>query len=422
MISKVYINEMNEIHASEELIQKTIKCIKDVKKFEKNRKIKKVIAGATAALTLSIGSVAAYIAITGNTEILQKIGIKLSQNYEQNEQIITAENSNQNKFFAKGFEATLKSASMDNASIVMEIDLKLNDDVSIEKPDLKVKKLSIYKPSVDRTFANFELTESSSVQKMEDGTYKLFKYIAIKDPSLASNNFFKDIFYQDSSINCTVIFSGIVDENGNEIISAENLNDECNFYFELTNPGNLDSTDNIVKANQCINYKNVEISVDSIQKSNFGNIITINAVEKNIDINKINDIQKIDFIVKDSEGNSINIVSRTQNVGLGNYSKGTYQDVYLEDIQLIVDDYSDVMDYTIEIIESSNLIITTNELIKINNECVKGLSDGTCVYTTDGQVYPRAFVDESDYYMDDWGVYICNKSSNEIIEEKNKLK
>ena len=97
MKSKTYINEMNDIHASEELIQKTIKGIKEVQKFEKNRKIKKVIAGATAALTLSIGSVAAYVAITGNTEILQKIGIKLSQNYEQNEQIITNENDNQNK-------------------------------------------------------------------------------------------------------------------------------------------------------------------------------------------------------------------------------------------------------------------------------------------------------------------------------------
>ncbi len=422
MRSKTYINEMNDIHASEELIQKTIKGIKEVQKFEKNRKIKKVIAGATAALTLSIGTVAAYVAITGNTEILQKIGIKLSQNYEPNEQIITNENDNQNKISTKGFEATLKSASIDNASIVMEIDLKLNDNVSAEKPDLKVKSLSIYKQSIDTTFSDLELTEKSSVQKMEDGTYKLFKYIAVKDPNLASNNFFEDMFCQDSSINCILTFYGIVDENGNEIISAEESNDEYKFHFELKNPGNLDSTDNIVKANQCINYKNVEITVDSIQKSNFGNIITINAVEKNIDISKESDIQKIDFIVKDSEGNSINIVSRTQNVGLNNYFKGKYHDVYLEDIQLIVDDYSDVMDYTIEIIESSNLIITTNELIKINNECIKGLTDGTCVYTTDGMTYPRKFVDESDYYMDDWGVYICDKSSDEIIEEINKSK
>lgn len=419
MISEVYIKEMNKIHANEELIQKTVKNIKNVKKIEKNRKVKKVIAGVATALTLSIGSVGAYIAITGNTEILQRIGIKLSQNYEQNKQIIDEENGNQNKISTKSYEATLKSASVDNTSIVMEIDLKLSDDITIEEPDLKIKNLSIYKPSVDKTFSDLELTEKSSVQKMEDGTYKLFKYIAVKDASLASNNFLVDMFYQDSLINCTVTFSGLVDKSGNEITSIENLSDEYNFCFELNKPEGLNSADNIVKLNQSINYNNAEISVDSIQKSNFGNIITINAVEKNIDINKINDIQKIDFIVKDSEGNSVDIVSRTQNIALNNYSEGMFRDVYLEDIQLIVDDDSDTMVYTVEIVESSDVIIATEELIKINNECVDGLSDGTCVYTTDGHAYPRNLVDESYYYMDDYGVYICNKSSEEIIAEIN---
>ena len=65
MKSKEYIEEMKNIKPSEELIQKTISNIKQIKEVEKMKKsigIKRILIGATAFMALSAGTVGAYAA------------------------------------------------------------------------------------------------------------------------------------------------------------------------------------------------------------------------------------------------------------------------------------------------------------------------------------------------------------------------
>ena len=71
----LYIKDMNQIYASEELISRTITNIKNYNKIKNGSKAKKIVAATAAAITISVGSVGAYISVTGNTEILEKLGI-----------------------------------------------------------------------------------------------------------------------------------------------------------------------------------------------------------------------------------------------------------------------------------------------------------------------------------------------------------
>lgn len=430
MKNEVYKKQMKKIRPSDELIEKTIANIKKVNnennpnKLKNADKLRRLVAGTAAALTLSVGSVGAYIAVTGNTQILEKIGIKLSQNYEQNQQVITEQNSAISKFSSEGIEATLRSAAVDNASLVMEIDLKLDEQFEGQEFNLKTGNISIYLPSRGISWGeSFEITEKDSIQKMEDGTYKMFKYLAIKDPNIAANSIWLDVFYLDEKVNCTIEFQNLSDNSGNEIIVNEE--DNWKFEFELTKPEKLNDDVQIpTEVIQTLNYNNVEITVDAINYSDFGNIITINANEKNINLNKINDIQKIDFIVKDSNGNSMNIVSRTQNITVGDYKDGNMTSICLEGIQLIVDDITQNPTYKVEVFGSEKLLVTMEEIQKANKTVLDTLKNGDTVLTASGSSYPSEILDANgiEYYIDKYGVYRIDKTYEEINAEVEKNK
>ena len=178
-----YINQMKNISPSEDLIKKTISNIEHAKmqeEIKKQSKWKKALAGAVAMVTLSVGSVGAYVGITGNTEILEKLGIHISQNYEKNKQEINDENTENYVQLADGVQAKLVAVSLDNTNMVMEIDLKLEKDIEDLNPDLKISNVAIYMPERQTEISEeLVISEKSSSVKVEDGTWKIYKYISI---------------------------------------------------------------------------------------------------------------------------------------------------------------------------------------------------------------------------------------------------
>lgn len=414
MISNRYIEEMKDVYATEELIQKTIEKINNIQKVENKMKAKKAIAGTAAAITLAFGSVGAYVAVTGNAGILEKLGIKISQNYEENKQEIRQKEGTNNSFSYEGIECNLNAVSIDSSTLIMDLDLKLDEEILCEEPNLIIDNIEIEMPNREVTVGeNFVIEETQSINQREDGTYKVFKYVYLSEPSVAGDNFWKDMFYLDDEINVTVSFKLLTDKSGKEVLELKES--ECKIEFKL-NKSDAIKSGKTAEVGETMQYNNVEISVDSIKESSFGNVITLQAEEKNIDLNKINDIQKIDFIIKDKDGNKLKIVSRSQNIGMNNYKNGANTTIILEDIQIVVDDINNSLDYTVEIIESDEEKVSIEEIKACNNEIMKAHTSGETILTIDGDSYPRALVDKKYYYQDEYGVYLTEKTTEEIIK------
>ena len=106
----------------------------------------------------------------------------------------------------------------------------------------------------------------------------------------------------------------------------------------------------------------------------FGNIISIDVYEDDIDIDKINDIQKIDFDIKDKNGNKIKVISRTENITLGDYQNdGKYHKLGLE-VQLTVDDIEN-KGYSIKMFESDKIKVTQKRVMEAHNQLIENLAN-----------------------------------------------
>lgn len=415
MKNKEYINQMSNIHASDELISKTIKNIKTSQKVEKNFNIKKIMVGTAATLVLSIGSVGAYVGITGNTAILEKLGINLSKNYEDNKQIIKNEDNMQNCIKGNGFDAKLISAAVDNSSLVLEFDINLDEGIKCESPDLKIDDIAIYMPKRNVTESKDLIwTEESNSSKMENGTYKVFKYIKIKNAVIDNTNVWRDMFFEDEFVNCTISISSIIDKDTNKIVS-EDVGDSWDFEFKLSKPENLSYSES--ELNKVIYYNDVEIKIEKIQESSFGNVISIFATEKNIDLNDVNDIQKLKFAIKDENGNDVAILSKIVNVTMEDYDKGQMNTTILE-IGLKVDDVTNNPNYKIEVKQGENVNIDIDEIKNANDIILENLKSGTVVITKDNVFYPvDNILSKDEYYTDEYGVYKIDRSSEELNSE-----
>ncbi len=416
MKSKKYVEDMNNIHPREDLIKDTIEKIEtmnNIKKVNNRISFKKAIAGTAAVVVLAFGSVGAYSLISGNTEILEKIGINVSKNYEKNAQEIKQNDGAH--FSYNGLDCSLKSISIDSNTLVMEMDLKLDEQIDCVNPELMLGNIKFNFASREVPMGEyFRKDEKQSIQQQSDGTYKVFKYIALSDPNTMGSNVFEDLFWdEDEKAKVTVSFGTLIGNDGVQIMALDE--NTCKFEFEL-NKTEAFKSGQYIENGEHIQYKNVQIIVNGVKQSSFGNVITINATENNIDINKINDIQKIDFVVKDSNGNELKIVSRTQNITVADYKDGEIHSLTLEDIQLVVDDTSETPDYKIEIKESEAAIITTKEIKDLNEEFLNGFRSGYMVLTSDGAMEPRDYLKEGQYYVDDYGVYLTDLTVDEIIE------
>ena len=131
-MNKKYKQEMQEIHASEELIKNKKNKINSKNKRKSYEFVKKFAIGTAAMMMVSVTSFATYVAVTGNTEILEKIGINISEKYEENKQEIKEKNTD-TQYSGENFDAEIVAISMDSGSIVAEINVKLKEEINIEE-------------------------------------------------------------------------------------------------------------------------------------------------------------------------------------------------------------------------------------------------------------------------------------------------
>ena len=332
-----------------------IESMKHEKANNKFVLLRKIGIGTAAGLLLTVGSVGAYVGISGNTEILKNIGINIGNKYEAEKQDIGVSVN------ANGTEVKLVSAACDSSCIVLETEIKL-DTEKYKNVDFKIDNLTLTANGfTGSTQKDLKLSESSASKVMENGTIKLFKYISIKDPNLSADGFLDMIFENANTANCKIEFSKLYDANTNEVISEGKW--ELNFNLE----GKTKSE--FIKSNKKINVKDVTVNIESINKSSLGNYIVLTANQNNFDINKENNIQKLEYTVKNSSGKKINIVSTTYNIAqeFGDSSKISVE------ATLKLDDVSDDINYDIAAQIGTEINIPTSEIAEVikNNKAIE---------------------------------------------------
>ena len=315
------------------------------------------IALATGAV-LTTGCVGAYVGITGNTELLKKIGINIGEHYEEFKQEVDGTIS------GKGFSASLVSAACDSTCIVLEMDFKL-DKNKYDEVDFKIDNLTITGKNFEgSTKENLVISESSVSNHMEDGTIKVYKYISVKDPNLGADGFLNEAFERnENEVECILEFSEIYDSKSKKKIS------EGNWKWDFKLKRELESE--FVEVDKEIKKENVIINIDSISKSSLGNYISLIATQYNVDINKENDIQKLKYIIKNSKGEKISIISKTVNM-TGDLTDGLA--VNLE-TTLKLDDISGNIDYDIDVQIGEEVNIETRELEKLISDIKVAMED-----------------------------------------------
>ena len=308
---------------------------------------KKIGIGTAAGVLLTAGSVGAYVGITGNTEILKRIGINIGEQYDNKKHDV------KETIKSKDFEASLVSIACDSSCIILEMDVKLVED-NHTNIDFEIENLTLEGNNfIGSTITGLKLSQSSASNISEDGSIKLFKYISVKDPNLGADGFLDEIFKDSNKVNCKLEFSNIYDKNTNEIISNEKT--ELSFAIE----GKTKSEH--IEVNEVKNIENVSVNIESINKSSLGNYITLTASQDNFDQNKENNIQKLEYIIKNSNKAEVNIVSKTYNIAqeLDDPSKISIETT------LKLDDISADVSYDIDIKIGGNVNIPTKEILDV---------------------------------------------------------
>lgn len=323
--------------------------IEDMKNTKENKfvLIKRIGIGTAAGLVLTVGSVGAYVGVTGNTDILKNIGINIGEKYEEEKQGI------EGAIYGDGVTINLVSAACDSTCIVLEADIKL-DKNGYKEIDFNIENLTLKGNNfVGSTNNGLNLSENSASSVMEDGTIKLFKYISIKDPNLAGDGFLDALFSESNKADCKIEISKLYDKESKKIIA------NGKWEFDFTLEGKEESE--FVNMDKKINVKDVDVDVLYVAKSSLGNYITLIASQDNFDSNKENNIQKLEYIIKNSKGERINIVSRTYNIS---QEENDASKIYIE-TTIKLDDISNDVNYDIDVQIGEKENIKTSEITDV---------------------------------------------------------
>lgn len=403
-MNKKYKEEMQEIHASEDLIKNTINKINSKNKRKSYEFVKKFALGAAAMMMVSVTSFATYIAVTGNTEILKKIGINISEKYEENKQEIKEQNTD-TKFAGEKFDAEIVAISMDSGSVVAEINVKLKEEMELEEIALNVSDFKAISDTGEEFGIEYTIKQLSA--KQEDGTYKCFVYFSV-DNGVTIGNGLEALFFENETLPIEIEFSGIEDKESNLI-------EENNWKFKINlnkqKEEEKESSEIIWETNT---IENIELTIVSCQNSEFGNTIELIASQEDCDIDEINRVQKLDFVVKNKNGEVVDIVSRVDNITMDGYKEGKMTEIGVE-AKLVVDDTTKNPNYTIEIVDTDEVKVSKEKVQKINDEIIKEYQeDEEWVLTEDGRTVHIDELDETEYYEDDYGVNRTDLTYEEI--------
>lgn len=182
-----YKQSNEKIEASDELIYKTIRRIKE-KKGESIMVVKRLVIGVAAMVILAFSGVATYAAITKDTRILEFFGIKLSQNYETEakEKDVTIK--------TKQADIHMKSFAIDQSFVTMEYEVKLDKKLEEGMPKLKINEISIYSPYIEKqkeelasefynklsNYIPFEFEVKQVAEEIEENEYHIFVIAHVK--------------------------------------------------------------------------------------------------------------------------------------------------------------------------------------------------------------------------------------------------
>jgi len=365
-----YKKEIENVVPREEIVNKTINIIKKMENKEKNKmtgmnimnKVKKIIVGIITALSLTATCFAGYVVISGNTQILEKIGIKLSQNYDENAQIV-----NQTVKDRK-VELELESVAVDNAFIVSKYNIKTN--VPLEGDiQLGINDINFYDQDAEEKVF-FEYENQQKVVKNEDGTYTVFvvSYIngvenanqaieyAIDEGeiqeyygSLISYIFGEVIEYGEKrytrdNVELNIDVIALYDGNG-EVVSGSTQNNEWCFKFILDRAKNAGKLITDSEIAETFEDKGLEVTINEIRENEFGTYVMVSVGEKYEEIN--DNIEYVDIVVEDQNGNVLKVISQYEEIfkvgDINAYGRSF-------DKHMILDADDNVVDYNIKLV------------------------------------------------------------------------
>lgn len=298
MNKKDYIDKMNNIHASEELIQKTIKSIKASKKVETiNRRfnVKKFIAGTATALTLAAGSAAAYTAITGNS-VLSLMGLeKASLNYE--EQSINVSDKYNTVIENEYTKVELKNIACDKTFLILEYDIKMKDKAVQAMKNKDYEPYRYEKAETDYDFSQGGNSENVGFSEQININGKdLMGYTCFSQKVDGSENEYKlyDLVdlnglgeYEEFKASISIL--AVLVDNNEFYVTNENNNYLIDFSIGKTNENKLNNND----------YKNdnVTVTVKDVMNTSFATYVTVGVNVSDIDSNNcLNDIDFESFV------------------------------------------------------------------------------------------------------------------------------
>ncbi len=373
-----YINEMKTIIPPETLVEDTIDKINEIERkkekkkygrFEIMNKIKKVILGLAITLGFVTTCCAAYTIISGNYVILEKIGIKLSHNYEENSQQINQSVESDN------IKLKLKSIGITDSFIVAEynIDTKkeLQNDIK-----LNVNSISFYNQDIDST-VEFDFDSNQYVEKNEDGSYTLFDICYIKDVK-NSNQKMAGVLFDDEIANyseqLTSYLFGEIYTNGVRKYSRENVKiiidvldvetadgvfidgstENNDWLFEFTvncerNVGNLLTDQNQMET---FEYEDLTVDKNRITEGALGTYVFTTVYEQ-YDNNESDNIEYVDVVITDQNGNIINTMYKKEKNILPNEDINCGRKV---EFYMFLDPDESVTEYNIQIVKNNKKV------------------------------------------------------------------
>lgn len=303
MNKKDYIDQMNNIHASEELIQKTIKSINASKKVEEiNRgfKVKRFIAGTAAALTLAVGSAAAYTAITGNS-ILSLMGLeKASLNYE--EQSINVSDKYNTVIENEYTKVELKNIACDKTFLILEYDIKMKDKAIEAMKNKDYEPYRYEKAETDYDFSQGGISENVGFSEQININGKsLNGYTCFSQKVDGSENEYKLYDLVDlnglgeyEEFKASIAILAVLVDNSEFYLTNENNNYLIDFSVGKMNESKLNNND----------YKNdnVTVTVKDAMNTSFATYVTVGVKVSGIDSNNcLNDIDFQSFVGDNKE-------------------------------------------------------------------------------------------------------------------------
>ncbi|MBO5349068.1 MAG: DUF4179 domain-containing protein [Clostridia bacterium] len=302
MKNEVYKKQMKKIRPSDELIEKTIQNIKNVNKLKNTNKVKngirlrKLVAGTAAVLTLSVGSVGAYIAITGNS-LLSILGLeKASINYE-NESVAIPDQYNtviENEYT----KIKLEKIACDETFLILEYNVKIKDAAltEIQNKNENFIAETDYDYSRGTNSVNLGLSESFYINGKNINGYSC---IAQKIENIENEYKFYDIVnimdIKEKNLKVSVtILSVRIDGYQFMVTDANN-----NYLLDLSINGNNN------EKFESVEYKNnnEEVIVKNVMNTSFATYVTVGVNVS--DISSENCLNKINFNSKNSNNEEI---------------------------------------------------------------------------------------------------------------------